>query len=278
MILHSPLIAFLILLSYIQLTAASTLEVRKPRENLVLCDGMVPDLWSPLWPDAVPPPRRIFWNLNHLCRWLDTNPRSLGCFCFNYGDETTCSPQYADGELWTSESLREFCKGKCKCPRPREETGTRRSRPGDLDSTTRFGFNPGRRVDPAAQMGRNQPLSEIFVSPLRVPPLRQNFGLSYQARAKSINSAAADLEVSSCVASCTKSNFKCASNRCQCRVNRVEGGLWNLIGCTASKLGKRDDEESSCPCNASYVSHGCCDSKHGLVWEHPNQNLGRLEL
>ena len=39
--------------------------------------------------------------------------------------------------------------------------------------------------------------------------------------------------------------------------------------------GKRE-EEWPCPCNSSYVSHGCCEARDGLVWEVSEYKLGEL--
>ncbi|KAI9669000.1 MAG: hypothetical protein M1817_005157 [Caeruleum heppii] len=32
----------------------------------------------------------------------------------------------------------------------------------------------------------------------------------------------------------------------------------------------------ACPCNATYVSYGCCESSDGLIWENPAKRLGEL--
>ncbi|KAI9892201.1 MAG: hypothetical protein M1814_001660 [Vezdaea aestivalis] len=33
-----------------------------------------------------------------------------------------------------------------------------------------------------------------------------------------------------------------------------------------------------CPCNRTYVSHSCCESESGLVWEPPHYKMGQLDL
>ena len=40
--------------------------------------------------------------------------------------------------------------------------------------------------------------------------------------------------------------------------------------------GKKRDEMPPCPCNSTYVSHGCCAAPSGLVWEPPDSKLGQL--
>ncbi|KAI9676494.1 MAG: hypothetical protein M1817_000652 [Caeruleum heppii] len=45
-------------------------------------------------------------------------------------------------------------------------------------------------------------------------------------------------------------------------------------------LGRRevleDDEAMACACNATYVSHSCCGSEDGMIWEDPGLKLGRM--
>ncbi|KAI9720511.1 MAG: hypothetical protein M1828_005682 [Chrysothrix sp. TS-e1954] len=51
-----------------------------------------------------------------------------------------------------------------------------------------------------------------------------------------------------------------------------------LAECSLPLLGKRDMEtiEAPCPCNTSYVSHACCDTRDGWVWESEDRKLGEL--
>ena len=41
--------------------------------------------------------------------------------------------------------------------------------------------------------------------------------------------------------------------------------------------GKRHDTRP-CPCNATYVSYGCCGAVDGLVWEEEHFKLGELTI
>jgi hypothetical protein len=72
---------------------------------------------------------------------------------------------------------------------------------------------------------------------------------------------------------------------CACRASlRVDGQRGKATAwCGAiplflpdSLLGKRGDILESCACNASYVSHGCCGSLDGIVWEGAEAWLGGL--
>ena len=48
-----------------------------------------------------------------------------------------------------------------------------------------------------------------------------------------------------------------------------------VAACIISLSGKRE-ESRPCPCNATYVSHTCCDVEDGLVWEAGKFKLGEL--
>ena len=43
-----------------------------------------------------------------------------------------------------------------------------------------------------------------------------------------------------------------------------------------SENGGKRDVGLPCPCNSTYISHGCCGAKNGLLWEPAEMNLGKL--
>jgi hypothetical protein len=270
MTLWLSLLALLILVAHIPSTIASTLETRKSLDNLVQCNGLVPEEYSTVWPDVLPPEDRIFWSLNHLCRWHDSSPRSVGCVCFSPGDQTNCLYEYADEMLWASEDLREYCRARCRCPRK-----DRRKRPPipalnipnmpAIDPISQHLTNPPFGFGPATRFAPHNESTGLFVSPARYSRARQRHRLAYQAGIKSTSSTPLDIEAPRCAAGCIETNFRCTGERCQCRVDRIDGGLWNSMKCRASGLGNKDDEGSSCPCDSTYISHGCCDSEDGLI-------------
>ena len=89
---------------------------------------------------------------------------------------------------------------------------------------------------------------------------------------------------STCPIDCTKPNFDCGSTsrNCGCGVQEVKQRQWRLPRCIEISSwtgGKRDlGLAIACPCNTTYVSHGCCSSKNGLVWESPDKLLGTVVL
>ncbi|KAI9893178.1 MAG: hypothetical protein M1814_000726 [Vezdaea aestivalis] len=90
-----------------------------------------------------------------------------------------------------------------------------------------------------------------------------------------------------CGTQCT--NFRCADRgrgcKCLAAPNKAQRGTWQMYGCAmaiASGRGRRSVDSGvpngdwACPCNASYVSHSCCDADGGVVWEDPLNKLGVL--
>ena len=49
-------------------------------------------------------------------------------------------------------------------------------------------------------------------------------------------------------------------------------GMFNSF----SALGGRSVDQAACACNASYISHQCCEEPDGIVWEAPEAKLGEL--
>jgi hypothetical protein len=45
---------------------------------------------------------------------------------------------------------------------------------------------------------------------------------------------------------------------------------------TISGLGGRSIDQPACACNATYISHQCCEKPDGVVWEAPEAKLGEL--
>lgn len=85
-----------------------------------------------------------------------------------------------------------------------------------------------------------------------------------------------------CGNSCT-TNKDCntsGKSSCMCSAQSEQyqpgsGTVAFVAACIISMSGKRE-ESMPCPCNGSYVSHGCCGSEDGVVWEAEEFKLGEL--
>ena len=74
------------------------------------------------------------------------------------------------------------------------------------------------------------------------------------------------------------------SSSCTCRTqsSQYQPGS-GIVAFAAACLidmatGGKRDEGWPCPCNGSYVSHGCCGVEDGLVWEAMENKLGELRM
>ena len=79
-------------------------------------------------------------------------------------------------------------------------------------------------------------------------------------------------------------NGEQAKSSCTCRTqsSQYQPGS-GLVAFAAACLidmatGGKRDEDWPCPCNSTYVSHGCCGVENGLVWEATENKLGELRI
>ena len=103
------------------------------------------------------------------------------------------------------------------------------------------------------------------------------------------NSGAGNVPIDVCMGSCTV-NEDCGGGGganapgCACKIlsstyDDRSSTQYYTAACRDWNLVKRSEELSdldACACNTTYVSHACCKSSDGRVWEHPSKKLGRL--
>ncbi|KAI9889781.1 MAG: hypothetical protein M1814_004983 [Vezdaea aestivalis] len=111
-----------------------------------------------------------------------------------------------------------------------------------------------------------------------------------------------------CLATCDlRKHFACGSG-CKCVASQIRGGLSHIAGCMSvvavgrlmgqkgrkggalglvrsglfgRRVETKEEEEGirwGCPCNASYVSEGCCGSESGVLWEGKEMRMGALRV
>jgi hypothetical protein len=61
-----------------------------------------------------------------------------------------------------------------------------------------------------------------------------------------------------------------------CQPTEASAGAYFAIGSCVG-LGRKRDTSMACSCNSTYVSHSCCGSRNGLVWEDPELKLGIMD-
>ncbi|KAI9894019.1 MAG: hypothetical protein M1814_004789 [Vezdaea aestivalis] len=163
------------------------------------------------------------------------------------------------------------CRANCRCPSPR-------------DSLLSFKLAKARKMYEARQRERVEPDLNVLE-----PDMSDYDGLLFPGEQRGKETVRGQ-----CGVACN-GEYKCAGQRdrpnlvrgkCVCKAVPVAKKSWAVLGCAAqaskgfARLGGRRraievEEEHFCPCNATYVSAGCCGSD-GLVWERPEERMGSL--
>lgn len=229
-----------------------------------------------------------------LCSAYMGAPQNAGCFCTSPGDRVYCNEGMADPTLyhapldWHPTNIAFYCMYiACHCRTEQETTSTHDSVPSApavpaATSTVRnpyyrhfSGPNPFRD---AAERARNREFD----------PLRDTAGGGAVGSAQCGLGCSSDEECQSCTTDKTAAaadQYKCRA-AAQSKFNPTVGGATFISMClrtiasggqdSKEYVGKRD-EELPCPCNSTYISHGCCSAKDGLVWEPAEFYLGGLD-
>ncbi|KAI9679217.1 MAG: hypothetical protein M1817_005236 [Caeruleum heppii] len=281
--------------SFVCSVAVNTpLVPRKSLDHNLICDNTVPFPGPQLWPEDAPA-RNTYRGLVDLCAWSQ-EVANVGCICDHPYETFECTEERALLSLWLAYAA--YCYNHCMCAREEdfsseldysdtEDVGggdTEPIRPTPTRATPAWSHYPFRSdeegVVPSGWFADDYPIEgdDLPVSRRPAPTTVPGF----------------------CKGSCTAVTQQC-SNRdggsCRCTARPLgspHGNIFHFFGACAAvhtrkKLGghvKRDERGSMvweggeetwpCPCNATYVSHQCCDSATGVVWEREEMKLGEL--
>ena len=180
------------------------------------------------------------------------------------------------GVDWGELTFRDLCWHGCECKSPDDASAWFQENFQGADSDTLIGIN-----------GLLQP-SQTSASAIQSG--RATFGAGNVASAPPIVAQNAN-HVSGwqnqCGNNCTSAK-ECIvpvgeNNTCTCQAYSSQyqpgaGTVAFVAAClvTLGGSGGKREEKMPCPCNSTYVSHGCCDVLDGLVWETSKSNLGSL--
>ena len=261
------------------------LQPRKNVDHNIVCPGPIPV--AETWP-AEAPSRSLFNDLTHLCGRVAGQP-TVGCLCdFPYTGvycpETGTISGGTNPILW--QRYRVFCEMVCDCaPSTRPASSD-----GESDSGQR-----GHHL--------NVPFPGLSIAlPRPTPP------------SLPISRTLHTIQEDSCGGACSSVTQQCSlesTAQCKCTAQPVGGAQDSMIRFSGSCAAvhsvhdpagprhdnpARDDTSTShlvadgsagffavngdrvaCPCNATYVSYGCCESRTGIVWETPDKKLGELK-
>ncbi|KAI9725325.1 MAG: hypothetical protein M1828_003340 [Chrysothrix sp. TS-e1954] len=263
-------------------------------DDYIECFGDVPTEAAG-WPQGRDP-----WDYRDnmdLCAASGRHDYNMGCQCTGPGGITQClvdnggdsvllnarvrSRAVVDGMI----SFHDWCKIHCICKKEEEaeelddETDAQRGISAD-DPITDPPDQTGDLVTPPLPIGLNLNTSAAIAN--------------FRAFRGHLNDSLSELNapyggVCNATSSCNL-NTDCQvpddssalSKDCRCQIwgSQLDPAThavryWARCGLTFHLPHKRD-EEVPCPCNGTYVSHACCDSRDGLVWEAPELKLGEL--
>ncbi len=226
-----------------------------------------------------------------LCSAFQGAPQNVGCYCPAEDTDVVCDESLADPALyhaplsWREGTLAYFCSTlACNCPK-------RHHRPSTVVRLA--SASATRTADPRV----TNPYYQYFTGPNAFrsaawdplggfDPLRDFAGSAVGTTQCGIG-CSSDEECQSCTTDKSAGDQYSCRAAAKSKVNPAVGAATFLSMCLRNAAlsgqmqknkeyaGKRD-VALPCPCNSTYISHGCCGAKDGLVWESAGSNLGRL--
>ncbi|KAI9669525.1 MAG: hypothetical protein M1817_004644 [Caeruleum heppii] len=280
----------------------SSLRSRHNVDPNIMCFANLPNESS--WPSSAPP-RDLYVSLTDLCA-RSIAATTVGCLCDDPYDHVECFRELAHPDLY--EQFLTLCQRRCDCyPRMQEPSTPSRRPPRPLPSASRV-------VRPVTSF----PPLDVNFWPSGGPfdPIQIIGGGGGGGDSRSGSQQANPVNSPTCKGSCTAASQQCSygsTGGCKCTAKPIggpHGSIFHFFGVCAAVhfrpkpgAGKRDvlrptteefgqatpgDEgwgffdnagvQVACPCNASYVSHSCCGSSTGVVWEGSSARLGQLKL
>ena len=280
---------------FFRVTAAVAADFNlQPRKNV---DHNLDCRRSPLpsaesWP-PLGAPRSSFQNLTQLCGRV-ADRRTVGCLCDKPYTGVKCPNTGAisvvtDQALW--RSYQSYCEGYCRC-------ATLPNRDWSI-------FDEGIIRDAADASAARQRMYDTPSLPGAI------LGIPSPVTTRSLDATQEGI----CGGSCTTITQQCSSGstgQCKCTAQPIGGERGSIVQFSGScatvhiepkSIDRIEDDKVhdgsstsvmvaddttgffaangdriACPCNATYVSYGCCGSGTGIVWETPDQKLGELRV
>lgn len=251
------------------------------------------DLPGPTHAEGLPSAysEEVYAGLLTLCSTANGARQNVGCFCSSSTGRVHCEESLADMSLWNVDytpdddavihqfevanieywdmTFQSLCQHGCKCRDP-----------GDADKWYQHNTEVG------ALSGANGMIQPPEPPRSAMRGNRNTFGAG--SFVSSVQPDHNEIQwQNQCGKNCT-SIKDCnvpagGDSTCSCQAHSSQyqpgsGSVAFIAACLVtlgSGGGKRQDS-LPCPCNITYVSHGCCGVLDGLVWEQPESNLGRL--
>lgn len=281
-------------IAFITFTQPYSLSSRKmtgPSSNdpYIICDNE-----GPMHSEGLPLVYNeyIYAELLTLCSSAHGASQNMGCFCSTSHGHVHCDPNLADQGLWEASyspedddviqlfadmglpgghmTFQQLCENGCECENTTEARNWfRKHFDGEYDWRIFTGFEG--MIQPEKRPGNNGFAAGSLIgnAPLADSSRWQNQCGNNCTSAKDCSAPVGSNDTCTCQAH--SSQYQPGSGTvafiAACMVTLGSGGN-----------GKRDEALLPCPCNSTYVSHGCCDAIDGVVWEPPELRLGSLVI
>ncbi|KAI9725107.1 MAG: hypothetical protein M1828_003448 [Chrysothrix sp. TS-e1954] len=217
-----------------------------------------------------------------LCSAVHGLSRNVGCQCTEPGGPVECSEATGgDPRLMRAissvpparpKTFEVFCQDRCICEDEDSSSAQEEFESEDSDEL---------------QFSNNDPLPPNVVVPGARTPLTAE-QLWDRFSALGVGVGGPDRFNPRCNATCNVNSdckpeyaSRLTSEDCRCKVLSetvvpATHAVQYSAACQLSFANKRG-EPVPCPCNTTYVSHACCESFEGRVWETPELKLGELK-
>ena len=243
-------------------------------DDVITCIGDTPPA-NAGWPAGRP---RSLWADNYALCAAANGGDHVGCKCTGPGGSVYCNVANGGDEVLLGARLRPgaangyssfgaWCRGKCLC-RTQAALRAYRNQVSQQDNATEnvapLSGPPQRIPDPPLFSNRTNTLFGVN------PPPNQD---QCTPGACNVNS---DCPGDIIVDASTVDSCRCYATGST--VNPVTHTLQYTSSCGHTLSGNLNGrgESTPCACNTSYVSHMCCESREGLVWEASKLKLGEL--
>ncbi|KAI9725204.1 MAG: hypothetical protein M1828_003385 [Chrysothrix sp. TS-e1954] len=264
-----------------------------PPDQYIVCLGPPPPIIAG-WPAFRY--RADYKDNYQLCATAAGRPHHLGCFCGGPAGPPSCGLEFgADAILLNSPlnfryangftTFLDWCKAHCLCmSQELHDLGTRHQQLASSLSTPDLRDYWKNTTLDNPDAGSLSFVGGDGSASTRVDLTGNTAGGSTgNDNPVSVGVDAVEHFLDACPANQTCYTQTDCPNRGSCACSIVSGSYLPRLnqmvynrGCLSPELSVKRAEAMPCACNGTYVSHACCNTEEGLVWERPEMKLGEL--
>ncbi|KAI9726200.1 MAG: hypothetical protein M1828_001873 [Chrysothrix sp. TS-e1954] len=249
----------------------------------IICFGSPPPVQAG-WPASRP--RTLYKDQLALCSEEHGAQYTAGCICHHEGGTPLCSlTNGADRDLWNARLIPAWtggymtfdgwCANMCICASEESATRYYNENPKQL-ATSNAAPDPNPPPAGSNQRTGGVGFPNTFANPFSNINDTNGSWQNLNADARCGGACTVGSQCNSGISS----GLDAGPDECLCQVQSStyepsSGALLYTAKCVIEFPNKRH-EARPCPCNSTYVSHGCCGSRDGLIHEPVELKLGEL--